>query len=94
MELIALALTYYKINQLVRVGSLTRLNKNYYDNNEFTEDDSDFYYVSAYAPEGVICLMSAAVYYNLSTFRPDAVDVAIPRKKKITTLSDLPILNL
>lgn len=78
---------------MARVGSLTRLNKSYYDNNEFT-DDSDFHYISAYAPEGVICLMSAVGHYNLSAVRPDVVDVAIPGKKKIATLPDLPILNL
>lgn len=93
-ELMKLGLTYYKINQLVQKGSLIRLNKSYYENNDFNEDDNDFFYVPAYAQEGVICLMSAAVYYNLTTFRPDAVDVAIPRKKKITTLPDWPILNL
>jgi predicted transcriptional regulator of viral defense system len=93
-ELMSLGLSYYKINQLVQLGSLTKLNKQYYENNDFAEDDSDFYYVLAYAPEGIICLMSAAVYYNLTTFRPDSVDVAIPKKKRITTLPDWPILNL
>lgn len=93
-ELRNLGLSYYKINQLVSEGSLTKLNKKYYENNDFHDDDNDFYYIAAYAPEGVICLLSAAVFYNLTTFRPDVIDVAIPRKKNITTLPDWPILNL
>ena len=33
-------------------------------------------------------MMSAAVYYNLTTYRPDAVDVAIARKAKVSSLPD------
>lgn len=93
-ELRSLGLSYYKINQLVSERALTKLNKKYYENNDFHDDDNDFYYITAYAPEGVICLMSAAVFYNLTTFRPDVIDVAIPKRKNITTLPDWPILNL
>lgn len=93
-ELMAKGLTYYKINQMVQSGNLTKLNKSYYENNDYQEDDNDFFYVSAYASDGVVCLMSAAVYYNLTTFIPDAVDVAIPKKRKITTLPDWPIFQL
>ena len=42
----------------------------------------------------MVCLLSAAVYYNLSTYRPDAIDVAIPRKAKASTLADWPELNV
>ena len=42
----------------------------------------------------MVCLLSAAVYYNLSTYRPDAIDVAIPRKAKASTLPDWPELNV
>lgn len=93
-ELMAKGLTYYKINQLVQSGNLTKLNKSYYENNNYKDDDNDFFYVSAYATDGVVCLMSAAVYYNLTTFIPDAVDVAIPKKRKITTLPDWPMFQL
>lgn len=34
--------------------------------------------------------MSAARYYGLTDFLPDAVDVAIARKKKVSTLPDWP----
>ena len=38
-------------------------------------------------------LVSAAVYYHLTTFIPDAVDVAIPRKAKVSTMPDWPQMN-
>ena len=42
----------------------------------------------------MICLLSAAVYYNLTTFIPDEVDVAIPRKAKVSTMPDWPQMNV
>ena len=87
-------LSYYKINQLVKQGILIKLNKNYYENTNFDGEESDFYYAYAYVPNGVICLLSAAVYYNLSTYRPDAIDIAIPRKTRVSTLPEWPELNI
>lgn len=86
--------SYYKINQMVDQGILIKLNKKYYENVNFAGEESDFYYAYAFVPEGVVCLLSAAVYYNLSTYRPDAIDVAIPRKAKVSTLPDWPELNV
>lgn len=84
----------YKINQLVDQGILKKLNKKYYENTGFRGEESDFYYAYAYVPAGVVCLLSAAVYYNLTTYRPDAVDVAIKRKARISTLPDWPEVDL
>ena len=84
--------SYYKINQMVAQGTLIKLNKKYYENANFDGEESDFYYAYAFVPGGVVCLLSAAVYYNLSTYRPAAIDVAIPRKAKVSTLPDWPLL--
>ena len=86
--------SHYKINQMVEDGTLLKLNKRFYENTKYQGEESDFYYVSAYAPKGVVCLMSAAAYYNLTTYRPDAVDVAIQRKSKISTMPDWPTLSV
>lgn len=86
--------SYYKINQMVEQGILIKLNKKYYENAGFQGAESDFYYIAAFVPNGVVCLLSAAVHYNLSTCRPDAIDVAIPRKAKVSTLPDWPELNI
>ena len=93
-ELKEKGLTLYKINQLVNQGILKKLNKKFYENTGFQGEESDFYYAYAYVPAGVVCLLSAAVYYNLTTYRPDAVDVAIQRKSKVSTLPDWPEVNL
>ena len=87
-------LSYYKINQLVKQGILIKLNKKYYENTNFDGEESDFYYAYAYVPNGVICLLSAAVHYNLSTHRPDAIDIAIPRKARVSTLPEWPELTI
>ena len=77
--------SYYQITKMVEQGKLIRLNKSYYENANFIGDMNDFYYVQAFAPQGVVCLMSAAVHYGLTTFRPDAIDVAVPPKTKLST---------
>ena len=78
-------LSQYMVSKLVGERKLIKLNKSFYENTEYRGEESDFYYVEAYAPKGVVCLLSAAVYYHLTTFIPDAVDVAIPRKARIST---------
>lgn len=93
-ELKAKGLTLYKINQLVDTGVLKKLNKKYYENTNFTGEESDYYYAYAYVPNGVVCLLSAAVYYNLTSYIPSAVDVAIKRKAKVSTLPDWPEVKL
>lgn len=94
VELKKAGLSHYKINQLVADGILLKLNKKYYENTNYQGEESDFYYVPAYAPKGVVCLMSAASYYNLTTVRLDAVDVAIQRKAKVSTMPDWPVLSI
>lgn len=93
-ELKEKGLTLYKINQFVDQGVLRKLNKKFYENTGYQGDESDFYYAYAYVPAGVVCMMSAAVYYDLTTYRPDAVDVAIQRKAKVSTLPNWPKVNL
>lgn len=93
-ELKEKGLSYYKINQLVEQGLLRKLNKKFYENAGYQGEESDLYYAYAFVPGGVVCLLSAAVYYNLSTYRPEAIDVAIPRKSKVSTLPDWPELNI
>jgi predicted transcriptional regulator of viral defense system len=70
------------------------LKESHYENLEYEGEENDFYYVMAYTKMGVVCLLSAAVYYGLTNYRPDSIDVAIPKNKNITTLSECPILNL
>lgn len=93
-ELRSRNLSQYEIRQLVARGQLKKLNKSHYENTAYHGEESDYYCVSAYAPNGVICLLSAAAYYKLTNYIPDSVDVAIPRKSKISTLPKWPRLSV
>lgn len=93
-ELKKTGLSYYKIRQMVESGTLIKLNKSYYENTEFSGESLDFYYAAAYAPKGVVCLLSAAAFYNLTTYRPDMVDIAIQRKAKISTMPEWPQFSI
>lgn len=93
-ELKNMGYTYYKIDKLEKVGILSRINRSTYENLEYKGDENDFFNAEAYVPNGVICLMSAARYYGLTNFLPDAVDVAIERKKKVNTLPEWPEIRI
>ena len=93
-ELKDLGYSYYKIGKLEEQGILSRVNRSTYENLTYTGDENDFFSAEAFAPNGVICLMSAARYYELTNFLPDAVDVAIERKKKVNTLPEWPVIRL
>ncbi len=93
-ELKNMGYTYYKIDKLEKVGILSRINRSTYENLDYKGDENDFFSAEAYVPNGVICLMSAARYYGLTNFLPDAVDVAIERKKIVNTLPEWPEIRI
>lgn len=76
-------LSPYKINKLVEEGKLNPINRNYFENSGYDGDINEFSIVSVYAPKGVVCLTSAAVYHGLSSSRPLLIDVALPRRSRI-----------
>lgn len=77
-----------KISQLVKEGILSKVNRTTYENLQYSGDENDFYSAEAFVPDGVVCLMSAARYYGLTNFLPDTVEVAIERKKRVSTLPE------
>lgn len=93
-ELKNMGYSYYKIGKLEKDGILSRINRSTYENLTYKGDENDFFSAEAYVPNGVICLMSAARYYGLTNFLPDAVDVAIERKKKVNTLPEWPEIKI
>jgi predicted transcriptional regulator of viral defense system len=93
-ELECLGISYYGIKKLIEQGRLIKLNSSIYENVDYQGEISDFYYVSAFAPEAVVCHMSAARYYGLTNYWNNTVDVAIERSKKISYLPDFPPLNV
>ena len=93
-ELKNMGYSYYKIGKLEEQGILSRVNRSTYENLTYKGDENDFFSAEAFVPNGVICLMSAARYYELTNFLPDAVDVAIERKKKVNTLPEWPEIRI
>ncbi|MCM1252987.1 MAG: type IV toxin-antitoxin system AbiEi family antitoxin domain-containing protein [Clostridium sp.] len=93
-ELQRMGYSYYKIGKLEESGLLKRVNRSTYENLYYAGDENDFFSAEAFVPKGVICLMSAARYYGLTNYLPDAVDVAIERKKKVSTLPDWPEIRI
>lgn len=93
-ELKDMGFSYYKIGKLEKNGLLRRVNRSTYENLSYKGDENDFFSAEAFVPNGVICLMSAARYYELTNFLPDTVDVAIERKKKVATLPDWPEIKI
>jgi predicted transcriptional regulator of viral defense system len=93
-ELREMGYSYYRIGKLVEEGILSRVNRSTYENLTYKGDENDFFSAEAFVPDGVICLMSAARYYELTNFLPDVVDVAIERKKKVNTLPEWPEIKI
>lgn len=93
-ELKDMGYSYYRIGKLEKDNLLRRINRSTYENLSYKGDENDFFSAEAFVPNGVICLMSAARYYELTSFLPATVDVAIERKKKIVTLPDWPEIKI
>lgn len=93
-ELKDMGYSYYKIGNLEKDGLIRRVNRSTYENLSYKGDENDFFSAEAFVPNGVICLMSAARYYELTNFLPDSVAVAIERKKKVVTLPDWPEIKI
>lgn len=73
------------VRNMVVHGQLIKLNKSTYENVNYDGEESDYIYAYAYVPDGIICLLSAAVIYGLSTYRPDDMDVAVAQKRNVST---------
>ena len=93
-ELIKKGFSYYIINRMVDENIIKKINGNTYENLDYKRDESDYLYVSGYIDEGVVCLMSAAVYHGISTFRTGQIDVAIKQKSKVNILPEWPTIGV
>ncbi len=93
-SMLELGYSYYMINRFAKDGIIRRINGNTYENLQYSMDENEFLYVDGYIEKGVICLMSAAVYHGMSTFRPHQIDVAIPVKHKVTNLPNWPSIGI
>ena len=93
-ELRELGLTYYRINKLVENGALVRLGKSSYGNTAYEGEYSDYAEAQARFPRAIVCMLTAAREYGLTTYLPDAVDLAIERDMKARTLAKDPHIRI
>ncbi len=93
-ELNELGFSAYMVRNMVAHGQLIKLNKSTYENINYNGEESDYIYVYAYVPDGIICLFSAAVIYGLSTYTPDNINVAVAQKRNVSTLPEWPTIKL
>jgi len=68
------------LSRLVEEGTIERVSKGVYRLPQDAETTYESYVAAAHvAPEGVVCLLSALAYYELTTSNPSEVYLAIPR---------------
>ncbi len=83
--------TYYKVLELVKEGTLTRIRQGVYAlTDELANTMVD---IRKIIPEGVLCLYSAWAYYRLTTQIPSGYYVAIEKSRKIR-VPDYPPITL
>lgn len=82
------------LKDLLNEGSIYRLKRGLYKWNELEFDYSnEIIDVARIVPGGVICLISALSYYDLTTYTPSEYQVAIHRKSKVV-IPDYPPIKL
>jgi predicted transcriptional regulator of viral defense system len=73
--------SHYQLRPLIEQGQILRLKQGLYKWQ--TDDHSELLEVASIVPGGVFCLLTAAAYYELTTFTASDYSVAIPRKAKV-----------
>jgi predicted transcriptional regulator of viral defense system len=76
------------LNDLMHEGTLIRIKSGLYISSEL-QSASGFFEIQLAVPKAVICLGSALAYYELTTYEPTSVHIAIPRDDR-TRLPDYP----
>ena len=72
-----------KIKKLIDNNKLIKVKKNLYRNLESTElSNQSLIDIAQAVPNGVVCLLSALSYYEMTTFIPNTVAVAISRDSR------------
>lgn len=70
------------LSELTKEGYLVRLKAGLYIAAE-TQTVSGFYEIQLALPNAVICLASALTFYEMSTYEPSSVHIALPRDERI-----------
>ena len=84
----------YAIDQMVKKGILNKITGSVFENQKYDGPELDYYFIPALISGGVICMLTAAFYYGLTTSWPHGVNVAVRKDKKIATLPKYPPIEI
>lgn len=83
---------HYALSSMVASGEVVQLRRGLYKHPAFATLDN-WQEISLMYPRAVLCMHSACAYYNLSTYVPHQVHLAIGNKQKLV-LADYPPVKL
>lgn len=78
------------LSALVESGSITRLARGTYVAADIILERPDLVITSLLVPKGVICLISALSFHNITTQIPHEIHIALPRPSKRPKIIDAP----
>jgi predicted transcriptional regulator of viral defense system len=90
-QLRAAGFSHYQLKPLIQQGKVLKIKQGLYK--WHTSNQSELPEIARIVPNGILCLLTAAQYYDLTTFVASAYHIAIPRKDKVT-LPDYPPIQL
>lgn len=94
-DFIAAGISPYYVKRLASVGEIERVKQGVYRHTSGENEPlSEIIEVSKLVPKGVICLLSALSYYELTTYNPWEYQVAIHRGGKKPRLPDYPPIKI
>ncbi|MFJ7680422.1 Abortive infection protein AbiEi [Peribacillus sp. NPDC097198] len=94
-DLMRFGINTYRIKELEVNGFITKLKQGLYRWVDYpVSNNEDLVEVSIILPKGVICLLSALSFYELTTYTPWEYYVALPRKYNKSNIADYPPIKV
>ncbi|MFK7971151.1 MAG: type IV toxin-antitoxin system AbiEi family antitoxin domain-containing protein [Bacteroidia bacterium] len=90
-ELMNQGISHYDIRRLLAKGIIAKVRRGIYTLND--ADEHDYKVITKLIPQGIMCMFSAASFYNYSTHIPLRHHLAIYKKRKYT-LPEYPPIKL
>jgi len=94
-DIVKLGVTNYYIRKLEEEGKIVRIKQGLYRHANYEpEQFNEWIEISKIIPNGVVCLLSAMSYYELTTYNPWEYQVAIFRYAKKPSLPEYPPIKV
>ncbi|TMN21825.1 type IV toxin-antitoxin system AbiEi family antitoxin domain-containing protein [Lentibacillus cibarius] len=94
-DLVKEGVSQHYIRKLVETGELIKIKRGLYRHVQFENNQYDeIIEVTQVIPNGVLCLLSALSFYELTTYNPWEYQIAVCRKSKKPSLPDYPPIKV